>query len=62
MTDAACDAVEVTAGRVHVPSTLDEFDIPGNLLEELALKILFLTGQMSLLDLSERMKVCFPVA
>jgi len=62
MTAAACDTLEVTAGRVHVPSTLDEFDIPGNLLEELALKILFLAGQMSVLDLAGRMRVCFPVA
>jgi len=62
MTAAACDSLEVMAGRVHVPSTLDEFDIPGNLLEELALKILFLTGQMSVLDLAGRMRVCFPVA
>ena len=58
MTAAACDTLEVTAGRAHVPSTLDEFDIPGNLLEELALKILFLAGQMSVLDLSARMRVC----
>ncbi len=62
MTAAACDSLEVTAGPVHVPSTLDEFDIPGNLLEELALKILFLAGQMSVLDLAGRMRVCFPVA
>jgi len=62
MTAAACNTLEVTAGRVHVPSTLDEFDIPGNLLEELALKILFLAGQMSVLDLAGRMRVCFPVA
>src|SRR5579864_8379888 len=62
MTAAACDTLEVTAGRARVPSTLDEFDIPGNLLEELALKILFLAGQMSVLDLAGRMRVCFPVA
>jgi predicted ATPase with chaperone activity len=58
----ACDAVEMSIGPMHAPETLDGFDVPGNLLEELALKILFLAGQMSVLDLAERMRVCFPVA
>ena len=59
---AACDPAEVSAGPVQAPATLDEFDIPVNLLEELALKILFMAGQMSVLDIAERMRVCFPVA
>ena len=62
MNAAACDLTEGTTGPAHVPGKLEEFDVPGNLLEELALKILFLAGQMSVLDLSERMRVCFPVA
>ena len=59
---AACDPAEVSTGPVQAPATLEEFDIPVNLLEELALKILFMAGQMSVLDIAERMRVCFPVA
>jgi len=59
---AACDPAEVSAGPAQAPATLDEFDIPVNLLEELALKILFMAGQMSVLDIAERMRVGFPVA
>ena len=53
---------EPSTGPVHVPGTLEEFDIPRNLLEELSLKILFMTGQMSVRDLAGRMRVAFPVA
>jgi len=59
---AACNPAEVSTGPVQAPATLEEFDIPVNLLEELALKILFMAGQMSVLDIAERMRVCFPVA
>ena len=59
---AACHSAEASTGPLHAPATLEEFDIPRNLLEELALKILFMAGQMSVLDLAERMGVCFPVA
>ncbi len=59
---AVAAAPEVNAGPVHTPNTLTEFDIPTNLLEELGLKILFMAGQMSVLDLAERMRVSFPVA
>jgi predicted ATPase with chaperone activity len=53
---------ETSTGPVHVPGTLEEFDIPRNLLEELSLKILFMTGQMTVRDLAGRMRVAFPVA
>jgi predicted ATPase with chaperone activity len=59
---AMSDAAEVATGPVCAPGAVEQFDIPGNLLEELALKILFTTGQMSVLDLADRMRVCFPVA
>jgi predicted ATPase with chaperone activity len=59
---AACQTAEASIGPVHAPATLEEFDVPRNLLEELALKILFMAGQMSVLDLAERMRVSFPVA
>ena len=62
MEAAACNPAEVSTGPVQAPATLEEFDIPVNLLEELALKILFMAGQMSVLDIAERMRVCFPVA
>lgn len=55
-------APEVSTDPVRVPNTVEEFDIPTNLLEELALKVLFMAGQMSVLDLAERMRVSFPVA
>lgn len=62
MNVAASDVAEVSTGPAQAPGTTDQFDIPGNLLEELALKVLFMAGQMSVLDLADRMGVCFPVA
>ena len=62
MNVAASDVAEVSTGPAQAPGTTDQFDIPGNLLEELALKLLFMAGQMSVLDLADRMAVCFPVA
>lgn len=62
MNVAASDVAEVSTGPAQAPETTDQFDIPGNLLEELALKLLFMAGQMSVLDLADRMAVCFPVA
>lgn len=59
---AVHDATAIAAGPVQAPGTVEEFDIPENLLDELALKILFMAGQMSVLDLADRMGVCFPVA
>ncbi len=42
---AGCDLAEAVTGPAQVPSTVEEFDVPGNLIEELALKVLFMAGQ-----------------
>jgi predicted ATPase with chaperone activity len=62
MEPGAAHPAEARTGPLRVPATVEEFDIPRNLLEELALKILFMAGQMSVLDLAARMCVAFPVA
>jgi hypothetical protein len=43
------------------PQTIDDTGIPKALLEELAIKILFSGGEMSLVDLSEKMCLSMPI-
>ena len=47
--------------QVEAPQTIGDTGIKRTLLEELALKILFLNGEMSLADLAERMCLSLPV-
>ena len=62
MDSGAAHPAEARTGPARVPGTLDDFDVPRNLLEELALKILFMAGQISVFELAGRMRVGFPVA
>jgi predicted ATPase with chaperone activity len=46
---------------LHPPETIAETGLPRYLLEGLALKMVYLEGELSLIDLSERMRLSFPV-
>ena len=47
---------------VPVPQTIEETDLPRNLLEGLALKTLYIAGELSLIELADRMKLSYPLA
>jgi hypothetical protein len=46
---------------LHAPETVAETGLPRYLLEGLALKMTYLEGELSLVDLSERMRLSFPI-
>lgn len=53
---------EPLAGPERRPQSIAEVDVPCGVLEDLALKTLYLSGALSVLDLSEKMRLCFEVA
>jgi predicted ATPase with chaperone activity len=53
---------EPTAGPEHRPQTIAEIDVPQGVLEDLALKTLYLSGSLSVLELSEKTRLSFAVA
>jgi len=55
------DEMQNTTTLVEAPQTIRDTGIPRILLEELALKILFLNGEMSLADLAEQMCLSLPI-
>jgi predicted ATPase with chaperone activity len=53
--------LKTAAIQLEAPQTLAGLGISQNLIEELALKIIFLNGEMSLADLASRMCVSLPI-
>ena len=53
---------EPLVGPEHKPQNIAEIDVPQGVLEDLALKTLYLTGSLSVLELSERTRLSFAVA
>ena len=53
---------EPLAGPAHRPISISEVGLPQTVLEELALKTLYLSGPFSVLDLSEHMRLSLEVA
>jgi predicted ATPase with chaperone activity len=53
---------EPKAGPNRKPQSLAEIDVGNIVLENLALKILYLSGSISVLDLAEKMRVSFEIA
>jgi predicted ATPase with chaperone activity len=53
---------EPFAGPEHKPQKLAEVDVPQAVLEDLALKTLYLCGSLSVLELSEKTRLSFSVA
>ena len=50
------------ASPLNRPQSLAEVDVPLGFLEDLALKTLYLSGSISVLDLSLRIHLCYEVA
>ena len=53
---------EPIVGPEHKPQSLAELDVPQGVLEDLALKTLYLSGSLSVLQLAEKTRLSFPVA
>ncbi|HUA98990.1 MAG TPA: hypothetical protein VMA34_11735 [Terracidiphilus sp.] len=51
-----------TAGPNYKPRSLDEIDVPATILEDLALKTLYLNGTLSLIDLAKKLCLSYEVA
>jgi predicted ATPase with chaperone activity len=56
------DEAPPPAGPAHKPQSLWEIDVPQEFLEDLALKILYLSGSISVLDLSQKTRLSFDIA
>jgi hypothetical protein len=54
--------LQTAAGPEHRPQTIAEVDVRQAVLEDLALKILYLSGSLSILELSEKTRLSFEVA
>jgi predicted ATPase with chaperone activity len=52
---------ESVDGPLHRPQSIEEIDVRQSILEDLALKILCLSGTLSMLDLADRTKLSFEV-
>ncbi|MGA2635188.1 MAG: hypothetical protein ABSF16_13215 [Terracidiphilus sp.] len=50
------------AGPAHRPQSMSEIDVRQAVLEDLALKMLYLSGSLSVLEVSDKMRLSFPVA
>ncbi|MGA2350145.1 MAG: hypothetical protein ABSF70_06925 [Terracidiphilus sp.] len=55
-------AAEPELGPDHRPQSIEEIDVRQSILEDLALKILYMTGTLSILELSEKIRLSFEVA
>jgi len=53
---------EPVHGPTHRPQSIDEVDVRQAILEDLALKILYMSGSLSVLQLSEKTRLSFEVA
>jgi predicted ATPase with chaperone activity len=50
------------AGPTHKPRSIKEIDVPESFLEDIALKILYLSGSLSVLELAEKIGLSYEVA
>jgi predicted ATPase with chaperone activity len=53
---------EPVAGPEHRPQSISEVDVRKEVLEDLALKILYLSGSLSVLEISEKIRLSYEVA
>ena len=53
---------EPVHGPAHRPQSIDEVDVRQTILEDLALKTLYMSGSLSILQLSEKTRLSFEVA
>src|ERR1035437_6606408 len=53
---------EPVHGPAHRPQSVEEIDVRQAVIEDLALKILYLSGSLSILELSEKMMLSFELA
>ena len=53
---------EPVHGPAHRPQSIEEFDVRQSILEDIALKTLYLSGSLSILELAEKTRLCFEVA
>lgn len=51
----------MSSAAIAVPQSVRDIGVGRNLLEDLALKILYLEGELSLVDLAERVKLSLPI-
>ena len=56
------DEVELVHGPAHRPQSIEEFDVRQAVLEDLALKTLYLAGSISIAQLAEKTRLSFEVA
>jgi predicted ATPase with chaperone activity len=62
MSDYDFFITEPVDGPAHKPQSFSELDVRQSVLEDLALKILYLTGSMSISELAEKTRLSFEVA
>lgn len=62
MSEETSVETEPLAGPLYTPRSISQFDVASIVLENLALKILYLSGSISLLSLADKMRVSFEVA
>jgi predicted ATPase with chaperone activity len=62
MSDYDFFITESVDGPAHKPQTFAELDVRQSVLEDLALKILYLTGSMSISELADKTRLSFEVA
>src|ERR1035441_10604942 len=64
MYDGDCDFLksELVVGPENRPQAISEVDVPQGVLEDLALKTLYLSGSLSVLQLAEKTRLSFGVA
>jgi predicted ATPase with chaperone activity len=62
MSDYDFFMTEPVDGSAHKPQSFAELDVRQSVLEDLALKILYLTGSMSISELAEKTRLSFEVA
>lgn len=53
---------EPASGPAYRPQTIEEVDVRQTILEDLALKTLYVSGSLSILELSEKMRLSFEVS
>ena len=62
MSDYDFFITEPVDGPAHKPQSVAEFDVRQSVLEDLALKILYLSGTLSISELAEKTRLSFEVA
>jgi len=62
MSDYDFFITESIDGPAHKPQTFAELDVRQSVLEDLALKILYLSGSMSITELADKTRLSFELA